>query len=136
MADRERWRNVRRGPGYRGSSEGRVRSVDRELTDGRSAGGQLLEQFRDDDGYWCVTINGEKVRVHEIVLEAFVGPRPYGKEGCHGPNGKDDNRASQLRWDTHVKNLEQMWRERKAGSEGGTYPPSIGTAVSGGQQRC
>ena len=36
MADRERWRNVRRGPGYRGSSEGRVRSVDRELTDGRS----------------------------------------------------------------------------------------------------
>ena len=127
MSDRERWRKVRRAPGYKVSSAGRVRSVDRVLSDGRQAGGVMLGQWRDGDGYWCVTIAGEKVRVHELVLEAFRGPRPYGQEGCHGPNGQDDNREDQLRWDSHEENMSQMWRERKAGSEGGTYPPSIGT---------
>lgn len=131
ISERERWRNVRRAPGYRVSSYCRVRSVDRTLADGRQAGGVPLQQFRDDDGYWCVNLNGERVRVHLLGLEAFVGPRPYGMEGCHGPDGQDDNRVSQLRWDTHEANLRQMWTERKARSEGGTYPHLIETPVAG-----
>jgi hypothetical protein len=103
MSERERWRKVRRAPGHKVSSLGRVRSLDRTLPNGAAMGGQLLTPF-DAGGYPHVTINGEQVPVHHLVLEAFHGPRPYGMEGCHGPGGPWDNRASVLRWDTHRAN--------------------------------
>jgi hypothetical protein len=109
----ERWRKVRRGPGYKVSSNGRVKSVDRILSDGRAAGGVMLTPWLDDDGYPTVTINGEDVPVHLLVLEQFHGPRPYGTEGCHGPGGRQDNRASELRWDTHRENVRDTWRDRE-----------------------
>ena len=43
--------------------------------------------------------------VHRMVLEAFVGPRPEGMEGCHGPGGLHDNKVTNLRWDTHAENV-------------------------------
>lgn len=42
--------------------------------------------------------------VHEIVLEVFVSPRPPGQEACHGNGRRDDNRLSNLRWDTRKNN--------------------------------
>jgi hypothetical protein len=116
----ERWRKVRRGPGYKVSSEGRVRSLDRTLTDGRQAGGVMLAPWLDDDGYPHVTINGEDVPVHLLVLEAFHGPRPYGTEGCHGPGGRQDNRAGVLRWDTHQENERDKQRDRRKEREAET----------------
>jgi len=110
---RERWRRVRRGPGYKVSSEGRVKSLDRTLTDGRAAGGVMLTPWLDGDGYPTVTINGEDVPVHLLVLEQFHGPRPYGMEGCHGPGGRQDNRASELRWGTHRENEWDKKRDRR-----------------------
>jgi hypothetical protein len=115
---RERWRKVRRGPGYKVSSEGRVKSVDRVLTDGRAAGGVMLDPFPNDDDYLCVTIHGEVVPVHLLVLEQFHGPRPYGMEGCHGPGGRQDNRASEVRWDTHWENVKDTWRDREGRGRG------------------
>lgn len=39
--------------------------------------------------------------VHRLVLEAFVGPKPPGMEGCHFPDPDPaNNRLSNLRWDT------------------------------------
>ena len=39
--------------------------------------------------------------VHHLVLEAFVGPRPEGMEGCHFPDpDKRNNAVENLRWDT------------------------------------
>lgn len=104
MAERERWRKVRRASGYQVSSLGRVRSVGRTLSDGRRAGGQLLTPKEDRDGYLLVKVAGEWVPVHILVLEAFRGPRPDGMEGCHGPGGQQDNRLGRLRWDTHEAN--------------------------------
>ena len=118
---RERWRKVRRAPGYKVSSLGRVRSVPRVLADGREHGGQPLEPFGNDDGYLCVTISGEQVKVHHLVLEAFTGPRPYGLEGCHGPGGSQDNRAEVLRWDTHRENLLDKQRQPERLDLSGTY---------------
>lgn len=43
-------------------------------------------------------------RVHRIVMEAFVGPRPVGMECCHGNGNRRDNRWDNLRWDTSVAN--------------------------------
>ena len=117
---RERWRKVRRGPGYKVSSEGRVKSVDRILSDGRQAGGVILDPFLNDDDYLCVTIHGEIVPLHLLVLEQFHGPRPYGMEGCHGPGGRQDNRASELRWGTHRENEWDKKRDRRKEREVGT----------------
>jgi len=121
---RERWRKVRRAAGYKVSSLGRVRSVDRTLSDGRAAGGVLLVPVPDGDGYLRVTIAGESVPVHHLVLEAFHGQRPYGTEGCHGPDGKLDNRAEVLRWDSHLENERDKKRTERINGTG-AYRPSV-----------
>lgn len=66
--------------------------------------------------------NGEsKVRlVHHLVMTAFVGPRPEGKECCHNDGNFRNNRLENLRWDTHLANHEDSVRH-------GTYklPPGL-----------
>lgn len=113
MPRRERWRKIRRAPGYKVSSLGRVRSMPRQLADGRSHGGGDLIPYPDADGYLCVTLYGETVKLHHLVLEAFHGPRPYGMEGCHGFGGKLDNSAEVLRWDTHKENIRDKERNNQ-----------------------
>ena len=103
MSDRERWRNIRRAPGYRVSSLGRVRSP-----------GGVLSPVADRDGYLRVTLAGEDVRVTHLVLEAFVSPRPFGSEACHDPmrsEGRSDCRLLVLRWDSHRSNLRDKLRD-------------------------
>ena len=46
----------------------------------------------------------EKVYVHRLVLEAFVGPCPDGLEACHGNGVKADCALDNLRWDTRKNN--------------------------------
>lgn len=41
---------------------------------------------------------------HKAVLEAFVGIRPKGMEGCHNNGDPFDNRLENLRWDTPKNN--------------------------------
>lgn len=49
-------------------------------------------------------------RVHVLVLEAFVGPRPDGLQGCHWNDIKTDNRLENLRWDTASANMHDKVR--------------------------
>lgn len=42
--------------------------------------------------------------VHQLVLEAFVGPRPEGMVACHWNDISDDNRVENLRWATPQEN--------------------------------
>lgn len=45
------------------------------------------------------------VKIHILVLEAFVGKRPIGHEACHFPdNSYANNRLDNLRWDTKENN--------------------------------
>lgn len=50
------------------------------------------------------------MRVHVLVLEAFVGPRPPGMECLHSNDVGTDNRLSNLRWGTHSENLNDLVR--------------------------
>lgn len=56
-------------------------------------------------GYHVVSLSDRKqYRLHVLILEAFVGPRPAGMQGCHKDNDKSNNTLENLRWDTPVGN--------------------------------
>lgn len=101
----ERWRIIAGFEGlYYVSDLGRVRSVRRYKTPER-----ILVPSRAGKGYCkvCLCRRGEKYihrYVHELVLEAFVGPRPDGMEAAHNNGRRDDNKLTNLRWDTRAGN--------------------------------
>lgn len=43
-------------------------------------------------------------RIHRLVIEAFVGPRPDGMECCHNDGNPANNQLRNLRWDTSKNN--------------------------------
>lgn len=108
----EEWRPVVGWEGlYEVSDLGRVRSVERLVRGVHDCVRRLpgrIKEPEESQGYRIVTLYREnrpkRRRVHHLVLEAFVGPRPPGMEGCHGPSGSADNRVSNLRWDTKSAN--------------------------------
>lgn len=104
----ERWLPVPGWDLYEVSDLGRVRSLHGGKGSGKRGG--LLKPSRagrnihlrvalySDDGT-------KKVRlVHQLVMEAFIGPRPPGMIVCHGPGGPLDNRLVNLSHGTHSKN--------------------------------
>lgn len=67
-----------------------------------------LQPWLGSDGYPKVTLyqNGKRVkrRVHHLVLEEFIGQCPEGMEACHYDGNPQNNRLSNLRWDTSKNN--------------------------------
>jgi hypothetical protein len=117
----EEWRPV---VGYEGlyevSSTGDVRSLDKYIPCGyesrgkRLQRGKILKPYLNAHGYYTVALcNGgpkkeQRTRsVHQIVTEAFVGPRP---SESHGVNHKDGNKANNdarnLEWVTAAENTK------------------------------
>jgi hypothetical protein len=43
-------------------------------------------------------------KVHQLVMEAFVGHRPIGMEVCHNDGNNGNNRWTNLRYDTRAAN--------------------------------
>jgi hypothetical protein len=91
---------------YEASSAGRIRAFTRKSR------GAILKSAATGNGYRmvCISIGGNPQRtwrVHHLVLMAFVGPRPAGMVGCHGNDIPDDNRISNLRWDTPAANVAE-----------------------------
>jgi hypothetical protein len=104
----ERWLPV---PGQEGSYEvsdhGRVRSLPRIITNRigirrRMPGKVLAANGCADRSY--VWIPPRNRAVHQLVLEAFVGPRPEGLVCCHRDDNSFNNHLSNLRWDTPQAN--------------------------------
>lgn len=125
-----RWLPVR---GYKGlylvSTTGKVKSLPRTVK-GRGniqlkIPGRILKLSPRKNGYISVTLHkkGKQVTraVHRLVLEAFVGPRPPGKEACHFPDrNKSNNHLSNLRWGTSTDNHQDMI------THGTHYKPPLG----------
>jgi hypothetical protein len=120
MATRERWRAVVGHEGaYEVSDQGQVRSLDRivVLNDGRTrfAAGRVLRAGLTGYGYLHVGLGLEGRRlnrkIHQLVMQAFVGPCPEGMEVCHGPGGKTDNRLINLSYGTKSQNQVDRLRD-------------------------
>lgn len=107
----EEWRPIPSFPSYEASSEGRVRRV----APGMGARvGRILRPGRSTGGYLKVVLSeGGVVRtrkVHQLVAEAFHGPRPDGMDTCHENGVRTDNRACNLRYDTRKGNFADKAR--------------------------
>ena len=132
----EVWKPV---PGYEGlyevSDQGRVRSLDRDITQKSRWGtwftlrkkGKLLRPGRMPQGHQSVALGRRNSQcVHKLVLMAFVGPAPDRHECCHNNGDPSDNRLENLRWGTRRENIldavkhgHWMTVERRAALEKG-----------------
>lgn len=104
----EAWKTVVGFGSYEVSDLGRVRSFKKKSEPGKilSPGWKGTKRYRAVQ----LTESGlsKSVKVHHLVLDAFVGPRPVGTEGCHRNGIHTDNRLVNLRWDTHKANMADV----------------------------
>ena len=120
----EEWKPV---PGYEGhyevSSEGRVRSLRRELYSDRWAGYRTISERimkptpGGTIGYLAVTLRLNRQpkthTVHTLVAAAFLGPRPEGMDVMHADDDPQNNRLENLSYGTRSENNYQRWRGLK-----------------------
>jgi hypothetical protein len=121
----ERWKRIPGHPGYEASSLGRVRSVDRTLSDGREAGGMVLALTEDKDGYLRVKLGRRLVGVHTLVALAFHGP----PEVRHVNDDPKDNRPEGLVWGSRKEN-ERDKRKNKSKKEKAVVSSPLGIATT------
>lgn len=125
---REEWRYV---AGYEGlyevSNLGRVRSTERLDSLGRPCRSVELRPDIRPSGHLRVTFSRDgSVRrfwVHRLVLDAFVGPRPKGTEGCHNDGDPTNNCVENLRWDTKSANALDRVRHGRDAHARNTHCP-------------
>lgn len=106
---KEEWRPVKDFEGlYEVSSFGKVRSVVKS---------KILKPFfggTPGKMYPKVTLcnNGHQrdVKVHVLVLETFIGPRPPGYESRHLNGDRSDSSLTNLAWGTHAENNEDAMK--------------------------
>lgn len=114
----EEWRPV---VGYEGRYEvsdlGRVRSLDSITPDRngmmRRHRGRILS-IAVGNRYPHINIRkdattDETLKIHRMVLDAFVGPRPLGQECRHLDGNSQNCRLSNLAWGTHSENIEDCF---------------------------
>ena len=95
---------------YQVSDYGRVRALF-DACRGRHKSGRILKPKTTPTGYLMVSLwrKGDPVRyrtLQKIVLGAFVGPRPEGKEARHLDGNRTNNALSNLKWGTNEENVQ------------------------------
>lgn len=128
----EIWKPIPGHRGYQASSLGRIRSVPRTLKDGRQAGGKVLAQQDDKDGYPTVMLAGKRVRVARAVQLAFAGP----PQVLHLNDVRSDSRPENLAWGSRVENEQWKTRTERENRNGrGFVPPFVFRTTETAEQR-
>ena len=94
-------------PGYAVTDDGRVLSCKKRGSWTYQRHWKTLRGRLNLSGYREVRVNNKKdKKIHTLMLEAFVGPKPKGCMCCHSNGQKDDNRLHNLRWGTASDNAK------------------------------
>jgi hypothetical protein len=122
----EQWRDI---PSYEGSYQvsdlGRVRSVPRKQTLVNAKGdvytrtyhGKILKPAPTSSGHLTVVLGraGGSQHVHALVLKAFVGAAPQGRETRHIDGNEKNNCLSNLEYATRTRNSQdKKWHNGAA----------------------
>lgn len=109
------YRIVENRPAYRVGDDGSVWSCWKHNGRGPRSVGDVWKRLNpsiDDKGRPVVFLgrgSANRRFVAQLVLEAFVGPRPEGMVCCHFPDRNPANcNATNLRWDTWVGNMDDQ----------------------------
>jgi hypothetical protein len=130
MAKREIWKSIPGYKGYEASNMGRVRSVDRKILLGNRWGklgwrkfkGRVLSPGYHEYGYPRVMLGMYAwSEIHCLVMIAFIGPCPSGKEVGHFDGNPLNNNLSNLRYVTKRENYEDSLRHGTA-KKGRKFP--------------
>lgn len=110
----EIWKDVQGYEGqYQVSNLGRVKSIKRKLTNGRSVSEKILNSSskkKTQDGYLMVALAGRTFRVNRLVAAAFI-PNPDNKPVVNHIDGnKENNKADNLEWATISENMLHAYR--------------------------
>lgn len=111
------WKPYPKDPRYLISDEGQVRGPMGKILKPRKVGPK-------NKPYLAVHIGiGNNSKIHHLVLDTFVGPRPAGYEALHADDDQNNNALSNLSWGTHADNMKQakMPRGKKHWNFGGCY---------------
>lgn len=99
---------------YAISNKGRLWARERRLRCKtlRITPARLLKQFLDPKGYYTAILQDKAhsrkrhARIHALVLEAFIGPRPSGYVCRHLDGNRTNNVPSNLAWGTCQENAQ------------------------------
>lgn len=116
VSSAESWLPVPDWPGYEVSDRGRVRSIERQIRDGRTAGGLILKQTPSGaKKYLHVTLSDgwrtKRVAVHQLVKRVHTGPS-RGRQVRHLDDDKTNNHLSNLKYGTQKQNEQDKKRNR------------------------
>jgi len=108
-------RTILEFPNYAITRDGKVWSKPRKDNIGRDVGGVWLTFYPSTNGKYSIIrfwIRNKKYarRIHQLVLETYVGPCPKGMECRHLNGNPADNRLDNLCWGTHQENMKDMVR--------------------------
>lgn len=104
----DQWKTIGKFPNYEVSVSGQVRNVVTGRVLRPMWTGSKRKQYatvRLSDG---TTV--KDCKVHVLVLEAFVGPRPPGAVARHRDDDATNNAAINLRWGTYADNAQDRIR--------------------------
>lgn len=126
LNEKEVWKDI---PGYEGryqaSTEGRIRSVARKITQigrwgkpfTRRLKGQILSPGQYcKSGHMSVVLGhgAPGSPVHQLILKTFAGPTPEGQEVRHKNGNPKDNRLKNLVYGTRTDNILDVYRLGRA----------------------
>ena len=114
----EKWMPIAKFPGYEVSNLGRVKSF-------KYRNSKILMQHRGKERYLSVTLceGGEPktLRVHRLVLLAFVGEPVSGYVADHINTITSDNRLENLRWVSQTENMRNPITKKNLSKNCGKY---------------
>jgi hypothetical protein len=111
------WRVIPGFPSYEASDEGVIRPVTPRYKNGRGKDGLrpwTVERHGRIAQYVTLHVDGKRHKhlVSRLVCTAFHGAPPEGmNDCCHKDHNSLNNRASNLKWDTHANNVAENFSE-------------------------